>query len=97
MSEKSEKNDKNKFKTTKNDGFGASKLENLKPGDLVSWNSWCQTLDNTVFEEKNGLLLEIFKEERAQGWGYMCRIMPFGDEKEVILPLISLKKMQKRN
>jgi phosphoketolase len=89
------KMDEKKFKTVKNDGFGASKLPDLSVGDLVSWNSWTDSLDTGIFEAQSGLLIDIFKEDRIHGWGYMAKIMPFGGEKEVIIPLISLKKMEK--
>lgn len=86
-----------KFKTTKNDAFGASKLEKLRPGDFVSWDSWAESLESTSFEEKNGLLVSIFKEERLHGQGFMAKIIPFGVEKEVILPLICLRKMERKD
>lgn len=89
-----DKNDQNKFKTTKNDGLGASKLEKLAPGDLVQWESWSYTENDEIFETKNGLLLAILKERRFSGWQYMAKITAFGDGKEVILPLISIRKME---
>ena len=86
-----------KFKSIKNDVFGASVCRKLKPGDLVEWDSWSESLINETFETKCGLLLEIFKEKRLSGWQFMAKISPFGPENEVIMPLISLRKMQKRN
>jgi hypothetical protein len=86
-----------KFKSIKNDGLGASKAQTLTVGDLVSWDSWAESLETNVFEEKNGLLLAIFRDERTQGWGYMAKIMPFGEENEVNIPLITIRKSSLRN
>lgn len=87
-------NDSNqkKFKTTKLDGFGASKASELKVGDIVSWASWAEALDTEVFEEKNGILTCIYVEKRTQGWTYMAKILPFGENKEIIIPLIVVNK-----
>jgi hypothetical protein len=87
----------NKFKSIKNDGFGASKTRSISVGDLVSWDSWSESLETEVFEEKNGVLLAIYHNERAHGWGYMAKIMPFGDENEVNIPLMSIRKSTLRN
>ena len=97
MPEKSDDFNKKKFKTMKNDALGASKTRKLKVGDLVSWNSWAESLDTGVFEEKNGVLLTIFRDERTHGWGYMAKIMCFGEDTEVILPLITVRKSTLRN
>jgi hypothetical protein len=86
-----------KFKSIKNDGLGASVCRKLQAGDLVEWDSWSESLETETFETKCGLLLEVFKEKRLSGWQYMAKISPFGPENEVIMPLISLRKMQKRN
>ena len=86
-----------KFKTMKNDAFGASKARELEVGDLVSWDSWAESLENNVFEEKNGVLLAIYRNKRTHGWGYMAKIMPFGDENEVVLPLLAIRKSTLRN
>ena len=97
MAEKSNDFDKNKFKTMKNDALGASKAQKLKVGDLVSWDSWAESLETGVFEEKNGVLLTIFRDEGVHGWGYMGKIMCFGEDTEVILPLITVRKSTLRN
>jgi len=81
----------------KNDGFGASKANVMAVGDLVAWDSWAESLESGLFEEKNGLLLSIFQDERINGWGYMGKIMPFGEDKEVVLPLITIRKSTLRN
>ncbi len=86
-----------KFKSIKNDGLGASKTRSINVGDLVSWDSWAESLETGVFEEKNGVLLAIFRDERAHGWGYMGKIMCFGEDKEVILPMITIRKSTLRN
>jgi hypothetical protein len=97
MTKNTDQNEGFKFKTAKNDGFGASVARKLQPGDLVEWDSWSESLETEVFETKCGLLLDIIKEKRFSGWQYMAKISPFGPENEVILPLISIRKMQKRN
>ena len=86
-----------KFKSIKNDGFGASKARSIDVGDLVAWDSWAESLETGVFEEKNGLLLAIFHDERVHGRGYMAKIMCFGEDNEVILPLITIRKSTLRN
>ena len=94
---KSDDSNKNKFKTTKLDGFGASKTAELQVGDLVSWVSWAEALDTEVFEEKNGVLTSIFAQERTEGWTYMAKILPFGQSQEIIIPLIVVKKSSLNN
>ena len=97
MAGKSDDSNKNKFKTTKLDGFGASKTAELQVGDLVSWVSWAEALDTEVFEEKNGVLTSIFAQERTEGWTYMAKILPFGQSQEIIIPLIVVKKSSLNN
>ena len=97
MAGKSNDSNKNKFKTTKLDGFGASKTAELQVGDLVSWVSWAEALDTEVFEEKNGVLTSIFAQERTEGWTYMAKILPFGQSQEIIIPLIVVKKSSLNN
>ena len=86
-----------KFRTIQNDGFGASKTKKLAVGDLVEWDDWQYNLKDEVFCTQNGLLVDIVKEERHSGWIYIARIMPFGGEKEVEIPLISIRKMKGTN
>ena len=76
----------------KNDGFGASKAQDMAVGDLVIWDSWAESLEVEAFEEKSGVILSIYHVERIQGWGYMAKILPFGGDGDVNLPLISLRK-----
>ncbi len=97
MTKNIDQNEDSKFRTIKNDGFGASKIKNLSIGDLVEWDSWQYNLQDEVFCTRYGLLVDIFKEVRVQGWAYMGQIRPFGEDKEVTIPLISLRKMQKTN
>ncbi len=97
MAEKSNDSDKNKFKTTKLDGFGASKTAELQVGDIVSWASWAEALDTEVFEDKNGILTDIIVQKRIQGWTYMAKILPFGEDKEIIIPLIVVHKSSLNN
>ena len=81
-----------KFKSMENDGFGASKARKLGVGELVVWDSWAESLETAIFEEKSGVILSIYHIERQQGWGYMAKIMSFGGDGEINLPLISLRK-----
>ena len=92
MAENSSDSYKKKFKTTKLDGFGASKAEELAVGDLVSWSSWAECLETEVFEDKNGVLTSIFVEKRIDGWTHMAKILPFGENQEIVIPLIVVKK-----
>jgi hypothetical protein len=86
-----------KFRTIQNDGFGASKTKELSVGDLVEWDSWQYSLSEEVFCTQNGVLIEIVKDTRISGWTYVGRIMPFGGKQEVLIPLISIRKMQGTN
>ena len=86
-----------KFKSIKNDDLGASKTKSIVVGDLVAWDSWAESLETGVFEEKNGILLAIFHNDNIHGRGYMAKIMCFGEDKEVILPLITIRKSTLRN
>ena len=85
------------FKTAKNRAFGASKEADFVPGDLVSWKTWEFSLENEVFETKEGLLIEILEENRLQNTVLIAKIMPFGGEKHEFIPLISVKKSQKKD
>ena len=78
----------------KNRGFGASNAEKVVPGDIVTWKSWEISLENEVFEQNEGLLVSIFEEKRGQNTVFLAKIMPFGGEKEVQIPLISVRKMK---
>ena len=69
-----------------------SKVKKLEIGDLVSWNSWADTLDTNVFEERNGILMDILTESRIGGEKYMAKILPFGSNLPVIIPLIIVRK-----
>ena len=82
-----------KFRTIENDGFGASKTKKLEVGDLVEWDAWEYNLIEEYFYTQNGLLVDIIKDKRISGWVYLARIMPFGDEREIEVPLISVRKM----
>ena len=86
-----------KFRTMENEGFGASKLKDLSVGDRVEWDSWENNLTTDIFETKSGLLLDIIEEERLSGWGYIAKINVFGSGETLLMPLISVRKMQKRN
>ena len=97
MSKNTDQKEGSKFRTIQNDGFGASKTKELKIGDLVEWDSWEFDLSIEYFRTENGLLLDIFKDERISGWTYVARIMPFGSDKEVVMPLISIRKMTNTN
>ena len=97
MSEDIDKIVKSKFKTVENDGLGGSKVKKLEIGDLVSWNSWADTLDTNVFEERNGILMDILTESRIGGEKYMAKILPFGSNLPVIIPLIIVRKSKLRN
>ena len=97
MADKSNDSNQKKFKTTKLDGFGASKTAELQVGDIVSWASWAEALDTEVFEEKNGILTSVYVQKRIEGWTYMAKILPFGENKEIIIPLIVVKKSSLNN
>jgi|TARA_B100000035_G_scaffold174803_1_gene149144 hypothetical protein len=97
MMSNSEENGDSKFNSIQNNSFGASKLKNLQVGDLVEWNSWTISLETEVFEAQEGLLTEIFEDFRAGGPVWMAKIIPFGSEKVVIIPLITVRKTTKRN
>jgi hypothetical protein len=86
---------KKTFKTPKNSAFGASKREKVVPGDIVEWKSWEISLENEVFEVQKGLLTAILEEKRGENDVLIAQIMPFGGEKQVKIPLISVKKSEK--
>jgi len=89
-----DQNEGSKFRTIQKDGFGASKVKKLKIGDLVEWDSWEYNLTQEYFFTQTGLLVDITKDERVSGWSYMAKIIPFGEEREVQIPLISVRKMK---
>ena len=97
MAKNTDQKEDSKFRTIKNDGFGASKAKDLKPGDLVEWDSWEYNLTTEYFFTQNGLLVDIVKDRRISGWVYMAKIMPFDAEKEICIPLISIRKMEGTN
>ena len=94
MAKNIDQNEGSKFRTIENDGFGASKVKKLKIGDLVEWDSWEYNLTQEYFFTQKGLLVDIVMDERLSGWAYIAKIMPFGEEKEVLIPIISVRKMK---
>ena len=89
--------DKKTFKTAKNKALGSSKAKNLVVGDIVTWKSWSYTLNNEVFETKEGLLLEIIEENRLENIVLIGKIMPFGASEYEFIPIISLRKSTKQD
>ena len=85
------------FKTPKNRALGASLAHKFTPGDIVSWKSWAINLETEVFDEKEGLLLEILEENRLENIVLIAKIMPFGASEYEFIPLFSLKKSQKQD
>ena len=83
------------FKTPKNRALGASKEQKFTPGDIVSWKSWEISLENEIFETKEGLLIEILEENRLENTVLIAKIMPFGASEYHFIHLISVKKSQK--
>lgn len=90
MSEKS-------FKTPKNRALGASKEQNFTLGDIVSWKTWEISLENEIFETKEGLLIEIIEETRLENVVLIAKIMPFGASEYEFIPLFSIKKSNKQD
>ena len=82
-----------KFRTVKNDGLGASRIKYLKIGDLVEWDCWEYNLEDEVFATQNGLLVDIVKDKRVSGWVYLAKIVPFGADMPIEIPIISVRKM----
>lgn len=97
MAKNTDQKEGSKFRTVENDGFGASKKKELAVGDLVEWSSWEYNLVDEYFYTQQGLLVDIIKDKRVSGWVYLAKIVPFGSEKEVEIPLISVRKMKKPN
>ena len=97
MSKKITIKDEKKFKSMKNNALGSSRVANLEVGDIVYWSSWAWNLDEDVFEDKEGLLLEVIEETRLENIVLIAKIMPFGSAEYEFIPLLSLKKSQKRN
>ena len=85
------------FKTPKNKALGHSKAHLLAPGDIVTWKSWEYNLETAIFDEKEGLLLEILEENRLENVVLIGKIMPFGASEYEFIPLFSLKKSQKQD
>lgn len=83
---------KSKFKSIKNDGLGHSKTFAVQIGDIVAWDSWSESLETNVFEEKNGILVDILLENRISGQGYVAKILPFGSNLPILIPLIVVRK-----
>lgn len=88
---------KKTFKTPKNRALGHSKAINLTPGDIVTWKSWEYNLETALFEDKEGLLLEILEENRLENIVLIGKIMPFGASEYEFIPLFSLKKSKNRD
>lgn len=97
MSKNIDQNEGSKFRTVENDGFGASRIKYLAIGDLVEWDCWEYNLEDEVFATQNGLLVDIVKDERISGWVYLARIMPFGADNHIEIPIISVRKMTETN
>ena len=89
--------DKKTFKTAKNKALGSSKAKNFEVGDIVTWKSWSYTINNEVFETKEGLLLEIIEENRLENIVLIGKIMPFGASEYEFIPIISLRKSTKQD
>lgn len=81
----------------KNSAFGASNIEKVAPGDIVTWKSWEISLENEVFEVKQGLLVSIFEAKRGLNDVFLAKILPFGDEKHIEIPLISIRKSTEKD
>ena len=88
---------KKTFKTPKNRALGHSKAINLAPGDIVTWKSWEYNLETALFEDKEGLLLEILEENRLENIVLIGKIMVFGASEYDFIPIISLKKSIKQD
>ena len=85
------------FKTPKNRALGASKEPNFALGDIVSWKTWEISLENEIFETKEGLLIEIIEETRLENVVLIAKIMPFGASEYEFIPLFSIKKSTKQD
>lgn len=88
---------KKTFKTPKNRALGTSLAHKFTPGDIVSWKSWSLNLETEIFEDREGLLLEILEENRLENIVLIAKIMPFGASEYAFIPLFSLKKSQKQD
>ena len=97
MGKKIVKVDDNNFKTSKNKALGQSKALKLNVGDIVTWKTWEFNLEETHFEQKEGLLLEILEETRLENIVLIAKIMPFGASEYVFVPLFSVKKSEKQD
>tara|TARA_R100000388_G_scaffold94205_2_gene80712 strand:+ start:43 stop:321 length:279 start_codon:yes stop_codon:yes gene_type:complete len=85
------------FKTPKNRALGASKESNFALGDIVSWKTWEISLENEIFETKEGLLVEIIEETRLENVVLIAKIMPFGASEYEFVPLFSIRKSNKQD
>ncbi len=97
MGKKIVKVDDNSFKTCKNKALGQSKALKLNVGDIVTWKTWEFNLEETHFEQKEGLLLEILEETRLENIVLIAKIMPFGASEYIFVPLFSVKKSEKQD
>jgi hypothetical protein len=97
MGKKIVKVDDNSFKTSKNKALGQSRVLKLNVGDIVTWKTWELNLEETHFEQKEGLLLEILEETRLENIVLIAKIMPFGASEYVFVPLFSVKKSEKQD
>ena len=97
MTKNIDQNEGSKFRTMKNDGFGASRTKKLSIGDLVEWDCWEYNLEDEVFATQNGLLVDIIKDKRVSGWVYLAKIVPFGSDDTLEIPIISVRKMTGTN
>ena len=88
---------KKTFKTPKNRALGTALAHKFTPGDIVSWKSWSLNLETEIFEDREGLLLEILEENRLENIVLIAKIMPFGASEYAFIPLFSLKKSQKQD
>jgi hypothetical protein len=85
------------FKSARYSALGQSNVEKVAIGDIVTWKSWEISLNDEVFEVKEGLLVDVFEAKRGLNDVFIAKILPFGAEKHVELPLISIKKSTKKD
>lgn len=89
--------DKKTFKTSKNRALGSSKAQKLAIGDIVTWKTWSYSMENEIFETKEGLLIEIIEENRLENIVLIGKIMVFGASEYDFIPILSLKKSTKQD
>ena len=85
---------KKHFETLKNESFGSSKLQEIQVGDIVWWSEPNLEGEDPPFVVQNGIIMEIWNDKRLSGSVYMAKIMVFGDEENVFLPLVTLHKKE---